>query len=89
MESGCLYKALLNVSGLFVIFEVYALGMVNANTINKIANNQKIYTSNCDVIAAIEKAKRDILKWMFIFWIGQLAATAEILFAFLNASLKK
>lgn len=37
----------------------------------------------------IAEAKSDMIKWMFIFWIGQSGATAGILFAFLNAYLKK
>ncbi len=37
----------------------------------------------------IAEAKADVIKWMFIFWIGQLAATGGILFALFNAYLKK
>ena len=37
----------------------------------------------------IAETKTDIIKWSFIFWIGQLAATAGILFAFLNVYFKK
>lgn len=37
----------------------------------------------------IAEAKADMIKWMFIFWIGQLAATAGIIFAFLNVYFKK
>ncbi|MBA4139981.1 MAG: hypothetical protein H0X70_05675 [Segetibacter sp.] len=42
-----------------------------------------------ELITRIETSKTDTIKWMFIFWIGQLAATAGIMFAFLNAYLKK
>lgn len=42
-----------------------------------------------DLISRIESSKTDIIKWMFIFWIGQLAAVAGILFALLNVYLKK
>jgi len=42
-----------------------------------------------DLVTRIETSKTDTIKWMFIFWIGQLAATAGIIFAFLNAFLKK
>jgi len=37
----------------------------------------------------IAEAKTDTIKWMFIFWIGQLAATAGIIFTFLNVYFKK
>lgn len=36
----------------------------------------------CDVVRAIKQAKNDIVKWMFIFWVGQLVATAGMLFVF-------
>ncbi len=45
-----------------------------------------------DILASkqdVSEVKADIIKWMFIFWIGQLAATAGILFAFLNVYFKK
>jgi len=42
-----------------------------------------------DLISKIESSKIDIIKWLFIFWIGQLAAVAGILFALLNVYLKK
>ena len=42
-----------------------------------------------ELLKKIADAKTDILKWMFIFWIGQLAATAGLLFAFLNVYFKK
>lgn len=29
-----------------------------------------------DLISRIESSKTDTIKWMFIFWIGQLAAVA-------------
>lgn len=37
----------------------------------------------------IAEAKTDMIKWISIFWIGQLAATAGIIFAFLNVYFKK
>jgi hypothetical protein len=42
-----------------------------------------------EMISRIESSKTDTIKWMFIFWIGQLAAMAGILFAFLNAYFRK
>ena len=42
-----------------------------------------------EMISRIESSKTDTIKWMFIFWIGQLAAIAGILFALVNVYLKK
>lgn len=42
-----------------------------------------------DLISRIESSKTDTIKRMFIFWIGQLAAVAGILFALFNVYLKK
>ena len=56
---------------------------------DKIEINARIKHDTADIIAKIESSKREIIKWMFIFWIGQLAAGAGILFALLNVYLKK
>jgi hypothetical protein len=42
-----------------------------------------------EMISRIESSKTDTIKWMFIFWMGQLAADTGILFALLNIYLKK
>lgn len=42
-----------------------------------------------ELVIRIESSKSDIIKWMFIFGIGQPGATAGIVFALLNAYLKK
>lgn len=42
-----------------------------------------------DLISKIESSRADNIKWMFIFWIGQLAAVAGILFALFNVYLKQ
>ncbi len=34
----------------------------------------------------IASSKSDIIKWMFIFWLGQIAAILGILFAFFRKS---
>jgi hypothetical protein len=34
------------------------------------------------VEAKISEAKADLIKWMFIFWVGQIAVILGILFAF-------
>lgn len=49
----------------------------------------RIVSDKEELITRIETAKTDMIKWMFIFWMGQLAATAGIVFAILNAYLKK
>ena len=33
---------------------------------------------------ALANAKADIIKWMFIFWIGQIAATVGIILTYLK-----
>jgi hypothetical protein len=54
---------------------------------------QKLELATKDDIATvrkeISKSKSETIKWMFIFWIGQLAATAGIIFAFLSLYFKK
>ncbi len=42
-----------------------------------------------ELVTRIETSKTDTIKWMFTLWIGQLAATAGIMVALLNAYLKK
>ncbi len=42
-----------------------------------------------ELVARIESSKSDMIKWMLIFWIGQLGDIAGIVFASLNAYLKK
>ncbi len=49
----------------------------------------KLASNKEELVTRIETSKTDSIKWMFIFWIGQLAATAGILFAFLNVYFKK
>ena len=57
----------------------------------KISQKKDVFMTKDDkveIISRIESSKTDTIKWMFIFWIGQLAAVAGILFALLNAYLK-
>lgn len=56
---------------------------------SELASRQDLSELKIDLVTRIESSKTDTIKWMFIFWIGQLAATAGIVFAFLNAFLKK
>lgn len=53
----------------------------------KISQKKDVFMTKNDkveLISRIESSKTDIIKWVFIFWIGQLAAVAGILFALLN-----
>lgn len=33
---------------------------------------------------ALIRSKSDVIKWMFIFWVGQIVVLSAILFAFLK-----
>ncbi|MDR0793943.1 MAG: hypothetical protein LBE82_11590 [Chitinophagaceae bacterium] len=41
------------------------------------------------VTKEIANSKADIIKWMFIFWIGQIAVLTGIIFAILSLYFKK
>lgn len=58
----------------------------------KISQKKDVFMTKDDkveMISRIESSKTDIIKWVFIFWIGQLAAVAGILSALLNIYSKK
>jgi hypothetical protein len=58
----------------------------------RIAEKKDVFMTKGDkveLVSRIDSSKSDTIKCMFIFWIGQLAATAGIVFAFLNAYIKK
>ena len=38
----------------------------------------EIKTSNAELRTEMDNFKAEIIKWMFLFWIGQMAATAAI-----------
>jgi argonaute-like protein implicated in RNA metabolism and viral defense len=42
-----------------------------------------------DIRAEMKDQKSEIIKWMFIFWVGQIAILAGIIFAMLNLYFKK
>lgn len=44
--------------------------------------NMKIEQVKSDLELKIEKTRADIIKWMFLFWIGQLASLIAILQTF-------
>jgi hypothetical protein len=53
----------------------------------KISQKKDVFMTKDDkieMISRIESSKTDTIKWMFIFWIGQLVAVAGILFALIN-----
>jgi len=58
----------------------------------KYAQKKDILATKDDIATVrkeIAESKSDMITWMFVFWIGQLAATAGIVFAFLNVYFKK
>ncbi|MDQ6761383.1 MAG: hypothetical protein M3015_02010 [Bacteroidota bacterium] len=61
-------------------------------TEEKIVQKKDIFMTKDDkleLVSRIETSKTDTIKWMFIFWIGQLAAVAGILFALANVYFKR
>lgn len=44
--------------------------------------NIKISDIETKLIEKISKSHSDVIKWMFIFWVGQIGAILGILFAF-------
>jgi hypothetical protein len=58
----------------------------------KIKQKKDVFMTKDDkveLISRIESTRADVIKWMFIFWVGQLAAVTGILFALFNVYLKK
>lgn len=56
--------------------DIYA---VNENTNKKIAEtNERIASLRTELKTDIANVKAEMIKWMFIFWIGQLAAFVAI-----------
>ena len=54
---------------------------------NEFENKKDVLASKEDVLLVKEdlaNVKSEIIKWMFIFWIGQTGVTLGIIFAFLN-----
>ncbi|MEO8962097.1 MAG: hypothetical protein ABI325_09460 [Ginsengibacter sp.] len=60
----------------------------NTNGTSRKENILMTKDDKVELISRIESSKTYTIKWMFIFWIGQLAAVAGILFALLNVYLK-
>ena len=54
-----------------------------ADVKNMIAEqNVEIQQTRTELIDRIEKSRADIIKWVFIFWVGQVGVILGILFAF-------
>ena len=63
------------------------LAYFEAKAEEKISQKKDVFMTKDDkieMISRIESSKTDTIKWMFIFWIGQLVAVAGILFALIN-----
>lgn len=43
---------------------------------------KKITETKSDLVTLISETKAELIKWMFIFWVGQIAVILGILFAF-------
>ena len=53
----------------------------------KISHKKDVFLTKddkVDLISKIESSKTDTIKWMFLFWIGQLAATIGIILLFVK-----
>jgi len=48
----------------------------------------RLAQTKAELQAQIANVRADMIRWMFIFWVGQLAAMTGILYAFLSAFLK-
>jgi hypothetical protein len=53
-------------------------------TIKTLATKDDISNVKYDLGKEISEAKADSIKWMFIFWIGQVAAMMAIVLLFLK-----
>jgi len=59
------------------------MGELKAELINKMADN-KVETNGLisELRTELHQSRADLIKWMFIFWIGQIGMILGILFAF-------
>jgi len=53
-------------------------------TINTLATKEDLANVKYELSKHINETKADTIKWMFIFWVGQVAATLAIVFLFVK-----
>lgn len=49
-----------------------------------LAGKEDLANLKAELMVQIEKTRSDIIKWMFLFWIGQLASLTAIIKIFLK-----
>jgi hypothetical protein len=49
-----------------------------------LATKEDLANLKTELMVQIEKTRSDIIKWMFLFWIGQLASLVAILQIFFH-----
>lgn len=77
------------------VYEIFKnkLGEKEAETLIEYfeAKAEAKYVEKKDVLATkddLANAKTDIIKWMFVFWVGTIGVLSAIMFAMLNAYLR-
>ena len=61
------------------------MAKINQRITNEVAKiNQRISEEIHQVRAEIHRMRADIIKWMFIFWVGQIGVIVGLLIAFLK-----
>ena len=59
------------------------IGKVNQRITKEIESLRVEIQKTCaDLVDRIEKSRADTIKWVFVFWVGQIVALTGILFAF-------
>jgi hypothetical protein len=49
------------------------------NLIKDLATKDDLFDMSDSLLAELRNSKQDIIKWMFIFWVGQVRVTLAIL----------
>ncbi|MDW7682233.1 MAG: hypothetical protein SCK70_16840 [bacterium] len=61
------------------------ISKVNERITSEVAELSKQMNENDNkLLVQIHKSQANLIKWMFIFWVGQIGAIMAILFAFFN-----
>jgi hypothetical protein len=55
-----------------------------ASGLEVVATKEDVRKEVAYLIEDIRQNKRDVIKWMFIFWLGQVGATLAIVFLYLK-----